>query len=133
MPCRDSLVLSCICFLLLQSDAVAHSLLEIDQLFEGEAIPTELVELTEELEVTAGIKSVRAQVHANQHQTLAQYIHARTERKCTESRTGLSRLGLAIVELQERRHHEEEHAIRKERDDLAAFITKYCAATSPIK
>ena len=58
--------------LLLQSDAAAPSLLEIDQLFEGQAIPPELVQLTEDLEMTAGINSVRAHVHAKQHQTLEQ-------------------------------------------------------------
>jgi hypothetical protein len=126
---RSFFVLSCTCVLLFQGGAAAHSLLEIEQLFEGEAIPTELVRLTEELEMTAGSNSVRAQVHANQHQTLEQYMHARTERKCTESRTSLSRLDLAIVELQGR-HYEEEYVLRKERDDLASFIAKHCAATS---
>jgi hypothetical protein len=127
-------VLQCLSLLLFQTPgAVAHSLQEIDRFFEGEAIPTELVELTKDLDMTGGAKSIREQAHAKQHQVLEQYIHARTERKCTESLTSISRLDLEIVELQDRGQHEEEQVRRKVRDDTAAFIAKSCTSSSIIK
>jgi hypothetical protein len=117
-------------FLVLQTDAAAHSLQEIDRLFGDEAIPAELVELTNELDMTAGARTVREQAHAKQHEILEQYLQAHTERKCTESRTRISRLDLEIVALQEQGQHEEEQARRLERDETAAFIKKSCSATS---
>jgi hypothetical protein len=114
----------------LQTGAAAHSLHEIDRLFEGEAIPTELVELTKELDMTAGAKTIREQVHAKQHAVLEQYVQARTDRKCTEARTSISRLDLEIVALQERGEHEEEQIRRKIRDDTTAFIKESCGSTA---
>jgi hypothetical protein len=119
--------------LLRMTAASGHGLDEIDRLFEGEPIPSELVELTSELDMTAGAKSVREQVHDKQHQILEQYIRARRERKCEEAFTSVSRLDLEIVVLQERGLHEEEHAKRKVRDDTAAFIKNSCDAASLTK
>jgi hypothetical protein len=110
--------------------ASAHGLDEIERLFGGESIPTELVELTRELNATAGAKSIREQAHLKQHEILEQYIRAHTERICAEFLTSISRLDLEIVELQERGQHEEEQAKRKVRDDTAAFIAKSCSSTS---
>jgi hypothetical protein len=124
------LILECLILLLFETTgAAAHSLEEIDQLFEQEAIPTELVELTKELDMTAGAKSIREQAHAKQHQILEQYIRARAERKCIEALASISRLDLAIVELQDRGQREEEEAKRKLRDNTTAVIAKTC--TSP--
>jgi hypothetical protein len=119
--------------LLRMTAASGHGLDEINRLFEGEPIPSELVELTSELDMTAGAKSVREQVHAKQHEILAQYLHARAERKCAESVASILRLDIEIVELQERGQHEEEQARRKVRDDTAAFIEKSCNAASLTK
>ena len=130
MPRRASLVLHCVTLAVLQTGAAAHSLQEIDRLFEDEAIPTELVELTKELEMTAGARTIREQAHAKQHAVLEQYIRARTERKCTEARTIISRLDLEIVALQERGEHEGEHARRKVRDDTTDFIKQSCRSTA---
>ena len=110
--------------------ADAHSLEEVKQLFEQEPIPTELEELTKELGTTAGMKSVREQAHAKQHQILEQYVRARTERKCAESLTTISRLDQEIVDLQERGQHEQEQAQREVRDMTAAFIAESCTPTS---
>ena len=127
-----SLLMCCVSVVLLQAaGTAAHSLKEIDQLFEEEAIPAELVELTKELEATAGAKSIREEVHARQHDVLDQYIRARTERKCAEALAGISRLDEEIVYLREQGQQEHEHAQRKERDDKAAFITEHCSSTSP--
>lgn len=91
----------------------AHGSAELDRLFEDEPIPNELVELTKELEITEGTRSVRDGVHVKQHEILEQYMRARTERKCTESFANISRLGLEIVDLQERGEHIHEDARRK--------------------
>jgi hypothetical protein len=125
------LLLHCVSLVFLQpAGATAHSLKEIDQLFEEEAIPAELVELTKELEVTAGAKSIREEVHARQHDILQQYIRARTERKCAEALADISRLDGEIIDLRERGLVENEQAQRKERDNKAAFIGKNCSPTS---
>lgn len=129
MLLRVFVVLQCMRLLVLQAGAAAHSLQEIDRLFEDEAIPAELVDITKELDMTAGAKTVREQVHARQHELLAQYLDARAERKCTESLASISRLDLEIVELQERGQHDEEEARRKVRDATAAFIAKNCTPT----
>lgn len=113
--------------LILHTVAVsAHGLAELDRLFEDEPIPNELVELTKELEITEGTRSLRGGVHVKQHEILEQYMRARTERKCTESLANISRLDLEIVELQERGHHEQEEARREAREDTAAFIKESC-------
>ena len=120
-------------FIVLQFQAIgadAHSLEEVKQLFEQEPIPTELEELTKELGITAGMKSVREQAHVKQHQILEQYVRARTERKCTESLTTISRLDQEIVDLRERGQHEQEQAQREARDITAAFIAESCPPTS---
>jgi hypothetical protein len=117
----------------LQPGAAAHSLQEIDRLFEDEAIPTELVELTKELDMTAGARSIREQFHAKQHAVLEQYLQARTDRKCTEARTSISRLDLEIVALQERGEHDQEQARRTIRDDTAAFIKQFCRSAAQIE
>jgi hypothetical protein len=128
------LIVQCLSLLLFHmSGATAHSLKELDQLFEHEALPTELIELTKEMETTAGMKSVREETHAKQHQLLDQYVQARTERKCAEALTTISRLDLEIVVLRERGDQEEEQTQRKTRDDTAAFIEKTCTSTSPTK
>ena len=81
-----SFACACLSVLLCETTgAAAHSLEEVKEVFEHEAISPELVDLTKELDVTAGMKSVREQVHAKQHHILEQYVRARTERKCTES------------------------------------------------
>jgi hypothetical protein len=72
--------------------ASAHSLEELDRLYEDEPIPPELVELTKDLNMTAGAKSVREQIHEKQHHVLEQYNRARMERKCEEALTSVSRL-----------------------------------------
>jgi hypothetical protein len=127
---RASLVLHCITLAMLHTVATAHSLQEIDRLFEDEAIPAELVELTKELDMTAGAKTIREQAHSKQHAVLEEYLRARTARKCTEARTTISRLDLEIVALQERGEYEEEHARRKIRDDTTAFIKESCRTTA---
>lgn len=115
---------------MLPTDAAAHSLQDISRLFGDEAIPTELVELTKDLDMTAGAKTIREQVHAKQHAVLQQYLQARMERKCAEARTDISRLDLEIVALQERGEHEEEQGRRKLRDDTTAFMKESCRATA---
>ena len=115
---------------MLPMDAAAHSLQEINRLFGDEAIPTELVELTKDLDMTAGAKTIREQVHAKQHTVLEQYLRARMDRKCAEARTNISRLDLEIVALQERGEHEEEQGRRKLRDDTTAFINESCRSTA---
>jgi hypothetical protein len=107
---------------MLPTETVAHSLQEINRLFGDEAIPAELVELTKDLEMTAGAKTIREQVHAKQHTVLAQYLQARTDRRCMEARTSISRLDIEIATLQERGDHEAEDARRRRRDDTTAFI-----------
>jgi hypothetical protein len=128
MLLRVFLILECVRLLVVTGAATAHSLQEIDRLFEEEAVPTELVEVTKELDMTAGVKTVREQVHARQHELLEQYLQARIERKCTESVASISRLDLEIVELQERGQHEAEQAKRELRDTTAAFLAKNCTA-----
>ena len=123
-------VLSCMAFLVFQIDAVAHSLEEIDRLFEDEAIPAEVVEVTKELDMTAGARTVREQAHTKQHQILMQYLQARTERQCTEARTNISRLDFEIVALQEQGQHGEEQVKREERENIAALLKKSCSSTS---
>lgn len=123
-------VLSCMAFLLVQTDAAAHSLEEIDRLFEGEAIPAEVVEVTKELDMTAGVRTVREQAHAKQHQILNQYLQARMERRCAEACTNISRLDFEIVALQEQGQHEEEQVRREKREDITAFLKKSCSSTS---
>jgi len=126
-----SLAFVCLSLLLCRTTgAAAHSLKEVQQAFEQESISPELVEVTKELEITAGMKSVREQVHARQHHILEQYVRARAERKCIESLTTISRLDQQIVDLRERGQQDEEQAQRKVRDATAAFITETCASTS---
>jgi hypothetical protein len=108
------------------SVASAHSLAEIDRLFEDEPIPPELIELTKNLDMTAGAKSIREHAHDKQHELLERYIQARMERRCTDALESITRLDLEIASLQEREHHEEEQARRKVRDDTAAFIKSSC-------
>jgi hypothetical protein len=60
-----ALSLACVCLSLVlcrTTGAAAHSLKEVQQAFEQESISPELVEVTKELEITAGMKSVREQV-----------------------------------------------------------------------
>jgi len=109
--------------------ATAHSLEEVQQVFEQEPISPELVELTKELEMTAGMKSLREQVHAQQHQILEQYVRARTTRKCADSMLMLPRLDQEIARSQEQGQITEEQKLREMRDTTAAFITKTCAST----
>ena len=59
------LMFSCLGLLPFQStDAVAHGLKELREAFEQEPIPPELMEVTKELEETAGMSSIRGQAHA---------------------------------------------------------------------
>ena len=80
------LIFSCLGLLPFQTtDAVAHHLKELREAFEQEPIPPELMEITKELEMTRGMRSLREQTHAKQHQLLKEYLSVRTERICTES------------------------------------------------
>ena len=133
MLLRGSLIIHCMILTMVPMGAAAHSLQEINRLFGDEAIPTELVELTKDLDMTAGVKTIREQLHAKQHTVLAQYLQARTDRKCVEARASISRLDLEIGTLLERGDHEEEDARRKERDDATAFIEESCHSTAVIE
>jgi hypothetical protein len=128
-----SIILSLMFCVPRMTTASAHSLDELDRLYGDEPIPPELVELTRELNMTAGAKSIREQVHEKQHQVLEQYIHARMERKCEDALTNVSRLDREIVVLQAQGQHEEEQAKRKVRDDTALFIKRSCSSASPTK
>ncbi len=124
------LICSCLGFLPFQPPgAVAHDLKELREAFEQEPIPPELVEITKEVDMTAGMRSLREQAHAKQHQLLKEYLRARTERICTESLESIPRLNQEIVDLRGQGQHEEEQAERKERDVTTGVIAKTC--TSP--
>ena len=124
------LMFSCLGLLPFQpTDAVAHGLKELREAFEQEPIPPELMEVTKELENTAGMKSIREQAHAKQHQLLKEYLRARTERICTESLENIPRLDQEIVDLRDQGQHEEEQAERNKREVTTGVIAETC--TSP--
>ena len=128
------LVFSCLGLLPFQpTDAVAHGLKELREAFEQEPIPPELMEVTKELENTAGMKSIREQAHAKQHHLLKEYLRARTERICTESLENIPRLDQEIVDLRDRGQHEEEQAERKERDVTTGVIAETCTPSAMSK
>ena len=110
--------------------AVAHDLKELREAFEQEPIPRELMDVTKELEMTAGMNSLREQAHAKQHQLLKGYLHVRTERICTESLANISRLDQEVVDLRDQGQHEAEQAERKERDVTTGVIAEMCTSPS---
>ena len=113
------------------TSAAAHSLEEVKQVFEQESISPELVEVTKEVEMTAGMKSVREQVHARQHHILEQYVRARTTRKCADSMLMLPRLDQEIVGSLEQGQTKKEQELRTIRDTTAAFIAANCGTSVP--
>ncbi len=129
-----ALSLACACLSLLlcrTTGAAGHSLEEVQQVFEQESIPPDLVEVTQELETTAGMKSIREQIHAKQHHILQQYVRARTTRKCADSMLMLPRLDQEIVGFLEQGQTKKEQELRKIRDTTAAFIAANCGTSVP--
>jgi len=128
------LICSCLGLLLFQpTGAVAHDLKELREAFGQEPIPPELMEITKEVDMTAGMKSLREQAHAKQHQLLKEHLRARTERICTESLANIPRLDQEIVDLRDRGQHEEEQAERKERDVTTGVIAETCTPSAMSK
>lgn len=80
--------------------------------------------------MTAGMKSLREQAHAQQHQLLKEYLRAWNERICTGSLENIPRLDQEIVDLRDQ-GHEEEQAQRTERDVTTGSIAEAC--TSPAR
>ena len=106
--------------------AAAHSMDEIQQTFAPGPVPKELLEATQQLEVTAGQKSTREDAHHKQHSLLEQYVRALRERKCTEAMADISRFDEAIIDFRDKANSEEEHKIREARDNTAAIIKEEC-------
>lgn len=126
-----SLILSCLGLLLFQpTGAGAHDLKELQKAFEQEPIPPELMEVTKEVEMTAGMKSLREQAHTKQHGLLKEYLRARSERMCTESLATIPRLDQEIVDLRDQGQHEEEQEQRTERDITTGVIAETCTSPS---
>ncbi len=127
-----SLVCACLSLLLCRTtSAAAHSLEEVKQVFEQESISPELMEVTKEMEMTAGMKSIREQVHAKQHHILEQYVRARTTRKCADSMLMLPRLDQEMVGFLEQGQTKKEQELRTIRDTTAAFIAANCGTSVP--
>jgi hypothetical protein len=106
----------------------AHTLEEIQQAFADgtDGVPQELVDVTRQLDSTAGTKSVREQVHATQHRLLLEYLRARTAQKCADFTAKLPDLDRAIIESREAERREEEQRLRDVRDTAQAFLSVNC-------
>jgi hypothetical protein len=112
--------------LAIHSPASAHTLTDLTELFEGEPVPDELVDLTHQLDATAGMNSFRAQAHDRQHQLLEDYLQARTARQCAEYWTRLPRLDQEITAKVESGAREEERSLREVRGRVELFLNSHC-------
>lgn len=127
---NSALVWLCI-LLFFPASVAAHSADEVQQLFERGPIPKELFEATKELDATAGMKSLREEAHGKQHRLLQSYMQAAAERRCKEAEVDIGRLDIAIVDFRDQGNAEEEHKLRQQRDERAAFFTAECAEAQP--
>lgn len=108
----------------------AHNIDELKAVFEPTPIPQELIEATQELGATAGMKSIREEAHDKQHALLDQYVRALLDKQCRESIENISRIDRQIVEVRDRGSIEPEQNLRDLRDETAAFVETKCTATS---
>lgn len=118
----------CLLWLGVPSHLPAHTLDEVKQAFpdQMETVPPDLLEITRLLDNSAGMNSVREELHEKQHRLLLDHVESHIERKCADLLDNIPKLDQQIIRLRDQALVKEEQRLREIRDSAQAFIAVNC-------
>lgn len=128
-------LIGCLLWVCAANHGFAHSLEEVKQAFPDkiEAVPDDLLETTLLLGDTAGMQSVREDLHEKQHRLLRDYVRTHIERKCADLVAHIPTLDQDIVRLRDQGQAIEEQRLREIRDSAQEFIAANCRSPEPTR